>query len=78
MATLDDLNAAINQLATDVSALLAASQNQQPQDFQQQVDQLSAIDQEVVAATPAAPAPAPAADNVTADAPQPNTASAQG
>ena len=78
MATLDDLNAAINQLATDVSALLAASQNQQPQDFQQQVDQLNAIDAEVTAATPQAQPQADQPADQPTDQPQPNTASAQG
>ena len=58
MATIEDLNAAINQVATDVTALLALVQSQQPEDFQSQVDQLGTISSEIEAVTQ----PAPAAD----------------
>ena len=78
MATIDDLNAAINQVATDVSALLALVQSQTPEDFSSQVSQLGTISQEIEAVTqPAAPA-ADASQATQADAPQPNAAAAQG
>ena len=78
MATIEDLNAAINQVATDVTALLALVQSQQPEDFQSQVDQLGTISSEIEAVTQPAPAPAADASQATQDAPQPNQAAAQG
>ncbi len=49
MATQKDLDAAIENLDTDVKALIAS---QTPVDLQPQVDAVNAIDTEVKAATP--------------------------
>lgn len=61
MATLDELQAAVDRIGKDVTELIAA---QVPVDFQPQIDALNASAASAEAALPAAPVAEPPAEPV--------------